>query len=298
MSFSRRALFALLCCAAVFFSCTKKTGPAAKFGQGPIIVAPATPETSALEHRMHERLNRDRAKKGLPALAYDEKLADVGRAHSKDMKEAGFFAHESPRTGTLEDRLDRAGVLVLAARENLGEGPGVDGTEDALLASPGHYANIMADDVTHIGIGILDVGTKTEERLLVTQVFATPAPTQSAEAARGAMLQRIAQARQKAGLGPLPSHPKLETLAKKYVDEIGDDLGDATDTIGDKVTKELAGSDLNGVVVGANAFIAVDLYQAEGSAVSGRAKAIGIATTKGTDSRGRPAIKALVLIGL
>lgn len=297
MWISRRVAFALLLAIALF-ACTKKTGPGAKFGQGPIIVAPATPETTALEHRMHERLNRDRAKKGLPALAYDEKLADVGRAHSKDMKEAGFFAHESPRTGTLEDRLDRAGILVLAARENLGEGPGVDGTEDALLASPGHYANIMADDVTHIGIGILNVGTKNEERLLVTQVFATPAPSQSPESARGAMLQRIAAARQKAGLGALPSHPKLEALAKKYVGEIGDDLGDATDSIGDKVTKELTGSDLNGVVVGANTFIAVDLYQAEGSAVSGRAKAIGIATIQGTDSRGRPAIKALVLIGL
>jgi uncharacterized protein YkwD len=297
MSFSRRALLSLFIVASIA-ACTKRSGPAAKFGQGPIIVAPATPEASALEHQMHARLNRDRAKKGLPPLAYDEKLADVGRAHSKDMNEANFFAHDSPRTGTLEDRLDRAGVLVLAARENLGEGPGVDGTQDALLASPGHYANIMADDVTHVGIGILNVGSKTEERLLVTQVFSTPAPEQSPGNARGAMLQRIMQARQKAGLGPLPSHPKLETLAKKYVDEIGDDLGDATDAIGDKVTKELVGSDLNGVVVGANAFIAVDLYNAEGSAVSGRAKAIGIATTKGTDARGRPAIKALVLIGL
>jgi hypothetical protein len=214
------------------------------------------------------------------------------------MHEANFFAHESPRTGSLEDRLDRAGILVVAARENLGEGPGVDGTEDALLASPGHYANIMADDVTHIGIGILNVGTKTEERLLVTQVFATPAPDQSPDAARSTMLQRIAQARQKAGLRPLPSHPKLEALAKKHVGEIGDDLGDATDAIGDKVTKELVGSDLNGVVVGADAFIAVDLYKPEGSTVSGRAKAIGIATISGKDKRGRPAIKALVLIGL
>jgi uncharacterized protein YkwD len=290
-------IFPVLFALGIALSCTPK-GPRAKFGEGPILVAEATPEISALEAQMHARLNRDRKKSGLGALAWDAKLADLGRAHSKDMHEANFFAHESKRTGTLEDRVDRVGLLLLAARENLGEGPDVDGTQDALLKSPGHHANIMATDVTHVGIGILKVGTKAEPRLLVTQVFGTPISKQDPDAARGAMLQRIAKARKEAGLPPLPSHPQLEKLAEKHVNEIGDDLGSATDSIGDKATKQLTGSEFGGVIVGASMFIAVDLYKPGGAALQGRAKGLGLATTMGKDERGRPAIKALLLIGI
>ncbi len=290
-------LIPLLVLVLIAIACGPK-GPRAKFGEGPIVVAKASAETSPLERKMHARLNRDRAKQGLGPLTFDAALADVARGHSQDMHELGFFAHESKRTGTLEDRLDRAGILVLAARENLGEGPNVDGTEDALLASPGHYANIMATDVTHIGIGIVSVGTKAEPRLLVTQVFATPANPETPAVVRASMLKRIAEARQKAGLPPLPSHPLLDSLAKKHVAEIKDDLDSATDRIGDEVTKELVGTELSGVVVGASAFVSVELYQASGAAVTSKARAIGIATTTGHDARGRPVLQALVLIGL
>jgi uncharacterized protein YkwD len=35
-------------------------------------------------------------------------LADIGRAHSSDMREHGFFDHVSPTFGNLENRVDRA----------------------------------------------------------------------------------------------------------------------------------------------------------------------------------------------
>src|SRR5690349_1189992 len=72
-------------------------GAPGKFGEGTPEVA-ATPEIEALEKAMHARLNRDRAKKGLGPLAFDAKLAAVGRAHSEDMRVHHFFAHESPQT--------------------------------------------------------------------------------------------------------------------------------------------------------------------------------------------------------
>lgn len=296
---TRRVAF--LVCLALLGACAKGGAGAssASFDSGPKIVEKATPEISALEKQMHARLNRDRAQNGLGPLSFDSALADIARAHSRDMQQRDFFAHDSPFTGSLQDRLDRAGYLSSLARENIGEGGDVDKTQDALLASPGHHANIMARDVSHVGIGIVKVGDGPMQRLLVTQVFAQPVKAQDPAAAKGALTRRIAEARKSAGLGPLRAHPKLEQLAQKYVDQVTDGQDKSvSNRIGDAVTAELKNSDLNGVIVGTTVFLTPELYEPSGAVVSGNAKGVGIATAKGTDERGRPAIKALVLIGL
>lgn len=290
----------LVVVALLALACTPKGGGSSGgiFGSGPLLVAPSTPKVAKLEQQMHARLNRDRAKKGLPPLAYDDKLADCARAHSLDMHERGFFSHDSPRTGSLSDRLDRAGLLVAAARENLGEGETVDATQDALLRSPGHHANIMAKDVTHVGIGIIEIGSGGSERLLVTQVFATPIEEQDPDAARDVLARRIADARRKAGLGALAPNDTLDRLAKKHVDDVADDLDkSASQRIGEAVTKELSTSGLSSVAVATSVFIAPELYEPHPDAVSGRAKALGLATARAKDERGRPAIKLLLLVG-
>jgi uncharacterized protein YkwD len=274
-------------------------GDAPTFGGAGVPTIEATPEIASLERAMHARLNRDRAKQGLAPLAFDEKLASVGRAHSEDMRTHKFFAHDSPQTGSLEDRLDRAGYLNRLARENLGEGPTVDGTQDALLKSPGHHANIMAKDVTHVGIGIVKGGLAAPANILVTQVFATPiAPMDPAQAGE-AVAKSIQQARRGAGLKPLPRHPKLDELAQEHVKELADDLDPSSAAaIGKKVTGALSGSGLRGVVVGAGLFLTPELFEAKGVVLEARARALGIATAPARDERGRPAIKVLMLVGL
>src|SRR5689334_887345 len=95
----------LLSLAVALAACTDPT-TAAEFGSARPTVA-ATPDVARLEQTMWARLNRDRAARGLPALAWDPHLADIARAHSLDMLQHDFFAHESPTTGVLEDRLVR-----------------------------------------------------------------------------------------------------------------------------------------------------------------------------------------------
>ncbi len=263
-----------------------------------MIVAKATPAIVALERKMAARLNRDRAKNSLPALVYDDALADIARAHSKDMHDRKFFAHDSPFTGSLQDRLDRAGYLMQTARENLGEGATIDHAQELLLKSPGHYANIMAKEVTHIGIGILDVGTKQQPKLLVTQVFATPIKNQDPVAARGVMLRRIAEARRAAGVRALPSHALLEKLAKKHIADVpnGADAS-ANQRIGDAIAGELQNSGMTGVSVGTTVFLAPQMYEPSGLVTDPGARGYGLATAPAKDEQGRPAIKALLLVG-
>ncbi len=298
----RLLLVSLAVFALIAVACNKAGGGAASsanFDSGPLVVAKATPEISKLEQQMHARLNRDRQKQGLKPLAFDTRLADIARGHSKDMHERGFFAHDSPFTGSLQDRLDRAGYLSSLARENIGEGASVDKTQDALLASPGHHENIMAADVSQVGIGIFPVGTGPTQRLLVTQVFAAPVTNQDPAAARSALLSRINQARKAGGQRPLPSHALLEKLAKKHVGDVTDGQDSAVSSrIGDAVTSQLQNSGLGGVIVGTSVFLSPESYEPSGAVVSREARGIGLATAPGRDARGRPAIKALVLIGL
>lgn len=276
----------------------QRSSAAPAYASGPLVVKEATPELAALERAMHERLNRDRAQQGLPPLAFEPRLADVARGHAEDMRLRRFFAHDSPYTGSLEDRLDRAGLLALTARENLGSGPDVEGTQDALLASPSHHANIMATDVTHVGIGIVQAGSAAAPRLLVTQVFATPVEAQAPNAALAALEQRLAAARRDAGLAPLPRHEQLSRLAERYVSELDDALSAAsTRRIGDAVTRELSGSGLAGVTVAGGVFITSSLYEPAGALLSPTARALGFATAAARDARGRPAVKVLFLVG-
>lgn len=49
--------------------------------------------TAELELLIHQQVNRERQKHGLPELASDELLAEIARKHSSDMARNHFFSH-------------------------------------------------------------------------------------------------------------------------------------------------------------------------------------------------------------
>ena len=103
-------------------------------------------QVSAKEANGVRNLNELRMLAGLPPVALDPKLADASRGHSQDMKEHGFFAHESPLKGktTPWDRAKLAGTS--ASGENI-----YLGSEDPIAAnrawftSPGHHKNMFGN---------------------------------------------------------------------------------------------------------------------------------------------------------
>ena len=101
-------------------------------------------------------LNRERKRQGLKEVAWDARAANVALGHSKDMARNGFFGHRSPSTGDVASRFSRARITSTQIRENLARGYGPKGMHDSLMASPGHRVNILAADVTHIGIGCVE----------------------------------------------------------------------------------------------------------------------------------------------
>jgi uncharacterized protein YkwD len=262
----------------------------------------ATPETKRLEHAMHQRLNRDRARQGLPALAYDERLADVARYHSADMRDNGYFAHESKTSGTLEDRLNRAGYLFQTARENLSIAPDVERSQDGLLKSPPHYANIMSPDVTHVGIGIVKGSTGYPENLTVTQVFARPGRVESAQSAEHAMIQEIQAQRQRRGLPRAARHPLLSELAERHVDDLGGEANARRlEQVGSSVTAEVQkrrDHGLGAVVVGAQLISESSTFSVPDRLLQPKSTGFGLAVRQVPGRGGRPMLLVLILVGV
>ena len=120
------------------------------------------------------RVNSTRASVGLPPLAVDGQLVGLARSWSTQMRNGtcgggAFICHASPLSSGVSHNWAKLG-------ENVGTGPTVGDVMAAFIASPGHYANIVDPEFTHIGVGVVWDGSRlyTTHRFMKLQ---TPAPT-------------------------------------------------------------------------------------------------------------------------
>lgn len=138
-------------------------------------LAPTLP-TSTIEAANFRELNDARIAAGLTPLNWDEKAAEVARAHSRDMMRNAFVGHVSPTTGDATRRLTKARIDSAVVRENVARGYGPRSIHLSLMNSPGHRANLLADDVTHVGVGAVygrreGDGNDAPRPVLLTQNF-------------------------------------------------------------------------------------------------------------------------------
>ncbi|MET9257505.1 CAP domain-containing protein [Streptomyces sp. NPDC003717] len=121
---------------------------------------PLTPEGLAgTTAEVAELTNRARRRAGLPPLAPDPRLAAAAQAHSADMVARDFYAHTDPDGGRPWDRAAAAGAARRTIGENIacGQRSAADVVE-GWLNSPGHRANILGRDFTHLGVGLAGGG--------------------------------------------------------------------------------------------------------------------------------------------
>lgn len=110
------------------------------------------------EVNMIRLVNEERVDQGLDKLAFNDKLRKIGRDHSADMFERGYFSHYSPEGKTVADRAVKDGIDFLVIGENLAYAPSVESAFRGLMNSEGHRANILSKDYHKIGIGVMDGG--------------------------------------------------------------------------------------------------------------------------------------------
>jgi uncharacterized protein YkwD len=165
------------------------------------------------ERRLLALVNRDRQAAGLAPLLWDDRVAAVSRGHSEDMRKTKIVAHISPTTGSAADRVRAAGIKTAMVLENVARTYGAGEAHASLMNSPGHRANVLAPQATHVGIGVvLGEGLSGRREMFITQVFTRVPPrldrTQAVELVR----QRLHAAR------PVGVDARLTSVAQDLAD--------------------------------------------------------------------------------
>jgi uncharacterized protein YkwD len=154
--------------------------------------AAAIEHSDEIEKLILELVNDNRRKAGdgnLKDLSWDETLHNVARNHSDDMLTRRFFDHVNPDGLSDADRIAVAHrQLVGLTGENICMDSGytaADARKTAqmivkeLMESPGHRANIMRPEFTHIGVGVSMRGGEirtTQNFALVRALVDQPIP--------------------------------------------------------------------------------------------------------------------------
>ncbi|MFD4575420.1 CAP domain-containing protein [Streptomyces sp. NPDC058417] len=117
--------------------------------------SPLTPSGLArTEAEVLHLTNRERARAGLRPLAVDARLGVAARAYSTDMAERAFYDHVSPEGTRPWDRAAAAGAAHRSIGENIACGQrSAAEVVEGWMNSPGHRANILKPDFTHLGVG-------------------------------------------------------------------------------------------------------------------------------------------------
>jgi uncharacterized protein YkwD len=149
---------------------------------------------AALEFAVHELVNFERQKNSLSVLSQDAELADIARAHSKDMALNDFFEHENLAGQSAADRGNAVGYRCFkdfgsfsteGIAENIFQGWMYSSFNprgrnymtlgdlafevvDGWMNSPRHRENILTETYDREGIGV-SIGA--EESVWVTQNF-------------------------------------------------------------------------------------------------------------------------------
>lgn len=155
-------------------------------------------DVSALETRIHQLINNQRAAHNLPQLRWDSQLTVIARKHSQDMATRNYFSHDTPEG---KGPTERAAVLGYVCEKRIGNyiyGMGenifqnnlynsihyingipvsydwndleelASSTVDGWMNSPGHRENILRKTYDREGIGL---AISKDDKVYITEDF-------------------------------------------------------------------------------------------------------------------------------
>ena len=125
------------------------------------INAPPVSARSELSIAVAQLVNGTREDRGLDRLDVRGHLNAVALEQAQRMARRGVLFHNPNLADQMIGNWRWVG-------ENVGFGPSVSSINTALVNSPGHYANMVNPDFTHVGIGVV---VTADGRVWVSQVF-------------------------------------------------------------------------------------------------------------------------------
>ncbi|WP_309112653.1 CAP domain-containing protein [Saccharothrix sp.] len=106
-----------------------------------------------MEREIFDRVNAERAARGLAPVSWNEELAAVAAQWSRHMAATGRFEHQDTRA--LLGREDLAGFVAIGENIFRSTGPVPAGAVHAgWMRSPGHRANVLNPGWDRVGIGV------------------------------------------------------------------------------------------------------------------------------------------------
>ena len=144
------------------------TLPAASPTAAPVVLVSNTAKAGSLLDLM----NGARLEGGLAPLEVDSALADVALTRARNLVTNGYFDHYAPDGESAFTELAARGIGYRLAGENLARNNYIDAQTvqaafDALMASPGHRANILEERFASIGVAAV----KSDNMWIYVTVF-------------------------------------------------------------------------------------------------------------------------------
>ena len=147
----------------------------------PIPPVPLLPTQRTLENpysavdRLYTRLNDFRRVNGLAAVSRFPTFEPLVREHALCLAADGVAAHKTAQCPSLPDRATRGYYPRGHYYENVAVADTVDEAWETLLASPGHLANVLCRDCTHVSIAAVMEPAPDPRLYVVWEVMAFPA---------------------------------------------------------------------------------------------------------------------------
>jgi uncharacterized protein YkwD len=116
----------------------------------------AQPASAGAERVLLDSVNHERRAQGLPALRWNEALADAAQRHAQEMARQDSVSHTLPGEPSLASRATKAGARFSWISENIVQSTSVAGAHEQFMKSPNHRANILDVDMDSVGIGIAE----------------------------------------------------------------------------------------------------------------------------------------------
>ena len=191
-------------------------------GSSIFLAADVYGSSASLQQELLILTNQERVVHGLPPLELDMALIKLAQDHAVGMAEQGFISHDIP-LGNISVRMERIGYSYETVRENVATAQTVSFAHSALLESPGHKDNILATDVTRIGIGVAHNPSVCSKYLFIAEVFATPGENYEPAHVKDLLTTGVEKLQQNGTIiATARRDPVLESIASQSINALSD----------------------------------------------------------------------------
>jgi uncharacterized protein YkwD len=183
----------------------------------PIATAEADPSRQTLG-----LINGARAQQGLPALDWNDQVAEAAQRHAELLVRNRRLSHQFADEAPLQKRLTGAGLRLGKVGENVAVNYDAKGAHAAFLHSPDHRANILNGEFDQVGVAVVRDG----DLLYFVEDFAHRRAIQSNSDAARVLANRFAEIRKQAHAKAL--REVYDTRVQDWACAVAQDLRAAT----------------------------------------------------------------------